>query len=211
MIPLTIILGIACALLLVMLSMQDNKNTKLAVENSLMKSRMEALEEKASRMDPVDRYETLTSEGVEEAIRHAGYVPDRHEGWIRFMVAGEPFYVEIDRLPSVFVIRQHSVDTNEWEMDLLKHAAHLMSDELIMVKATFDEDESGTGLRFFVAALDANNKSFQENLTKYISIIGDGRNRMNEIYERLVKEKRDAAMAVNPFLPESKPENKVLS
>ena len=211
MIPLTIILGIACALLLVMLSMQDNKNTKLAVENSLMKSRMEALEEKASSMDPVDRYEPLTSEGVEEAIRHAGYAPDRHEGWIRFMVAGEPFFVEIGRLPSVFVIRQHSVDTNEWEMDLLKHAAHLMSDELIMVKATFDEDEDGTGLRFFVAALDANNKSFQENLTKYISIIIDGRDRMKEIYERLVKEKRDAALAVNPFLPESKPENKVLS
>ena len=211
MITLTIFLGVVCAVLFVLLSAQDNKNTKLAVENSLMKSRMEVLEEKSSSMDTVDKYEPLTSDGVEEAIRHAGYVPDRHEGWIRFMVAGEPFYVEIGRLPSVFVIRQHSVDTNEWEMDLLKHAAHLMSDELIMVKATFDEDESGTGLRFFVAALDANNKSFQENLTKYISIIGDGRNRMNEIYERLVKEKRDAAMAVSPFLPESKPENKVLS
>lgn len=96
-------------------------------------------------------------------------------------------------------------------MDLLKHAAHLMSDELIMVKATFDEDKDGTGLRFFVAALDANNASFQENLTRYIGIIEDGRQKMHQIYEQLVKEKRDAALTVHPFMPANPSENKVMS
>lgn len=211
MLALTIILGVVCVLLLVMLSFQDNKNTKLTVENSLMKGRMETMQERMAEKDPAPAMETLTADGIEEAVRHMGYVPDRSENWVRFMVSGEPYYIEAGRLPSVFLIRQFGVNTKEWEMDLLKHAAHLMSDELIMVKATFDEDEQGTGLRFFVAALDANNASFSANLPRYLSIIEDGRSKMSEIYEGLVKEKRDAALTVNPFLPTSTSENKVMS
>lgn len=211
MLALTIILGVVCVLLLVMLSFQDNKNTKLTVENSLMKGRMETMQERMAEKDPAPAMETLTVDGIEEAVRHMGYVPDRSENWVRFMVSGEPYYVETGRLPSVFLIRQFGVDPKEWEMDLLKHAAHLMSDELIMVKATFDEDEQGTGLRFFVAALDANNASFSSNLPRYLSIIEDGRSKMHEIYEGLVKEKRDAALTVTPFLPANPSENKVMS
>lgn len=211
MLELTVILGVICILLLVMLSFQDRKNTNLTVENGLLKGRMESMQERIAEKDAVAPKERLTANGIEEAIRHAGYVPDRSENWIRFMVSGEPFYVETDRLPSVFVLRQFGVDSKEWEMDLLKQAAHLMSDELIMVKATFDEDKDGIGLRFFVAALDANNASFQENLTKYINIIDDGRRKMNEIYEGLVQEKRDAALTLNPFIQANSSENKVMS
>lgn len=211
MLALTVILGVICILLLVMLSFQDRKNTNLTVENGLLKGRMESMQERIAEKDAVAPKERLTANGIEEAIRHAGYVPDRSENWIRFMVSGEPFYVETDRLPSVFVLRQFGVDSKEWEMDLLKQAAHLMSDELIMVKATFDEDKDGIGLRFFVAALDANNASFQENLTKYINIIDDGRRKMNELYEGLVQEKRDAALTLNPFIQANSSENKVMS
>ena len=52
MIALSIILGVACAILLVLLSSQDNKNTKLAVENSLLKGRMEGLQEKLAQQAP---------------------------------------------------------------------------------------------------------------------------------------------------------------
>lgn len=211
MLALTVILGVICILLLVMQSFQDRKNTNLTVENGLLKGRMESMQERIAEKDAVAPKERLTANGIEEAIRHAGYVPDRSENWIRFMVSGEPLYVETDRLPSVFVLRQFGVDSKEWEMDLLKQAAHLMSDELIMVKATFDEDKDGIGLRFFVAALDANNASFQENLTKYINIIDDGRRKMNEIYEGLVQEKRDAALTLNPFIQANSSENKVMS
>lgn len=166
MLVLTIILGVLIVLLLVMLSFQDNKNTKLTVENGLMKGRLETMQERIAEKESLSPNGPLTVDGIEEAIRHAGYVPDVKETWIRFMVSGEPFYVEIGRLPSVFVIRQYGVDTKEWEMDLLKQAAHLMSDELMMIKAIFDEDKGQTGLRFLVAALDANNASFRENLTR---------------------------------------------
>ena len=173
MLALSIILGVACVLLLAMLSFQDNKNTKLSVENGLMKGRIETLQERLAERASVSPEGPLTAEGVEEAIRHAGYVPDVQENWIRFMVSGEPFYVETGRLPSVFVLRQYGVDTKDWEMDLLKQAAHQMSDELMMVKAIFDEDKEETGLRFLVAALDANNSSFKQNLTRYVGLIDD--------------------------------------
>ena len=86
------------------------------------------MQERIAEKDAVAPKERLTANGIEEAIRHAGYVPDRSENWIRFMVSGEPFYVETDRLPSVFVLRQFGVDSKEWEMDWLKQASHLMSD-----------------------------------------------------------------------------------
>ena len=206
-----------CVVLLVILSAKDEKNTSLIAENGILKGKMEAMQENVLQAADTNRipdpaiHEALSVEGIEAAVRYMGYVPERNKYWLRFMVTGEPYYIDIERLPLVFIIRQFSLDTNEWEMDLLKHAAHLMSDDLIMVKATFDEDEQGTGLRFFVAAMDANNASFEQNLPRYLSLIEGGRRRMNEFYEQLVKEKRDAALTAVPFLPLESQENKVLS
>ena len=114
-------------------------------------------------------------------------------------------------MPQIFVVRDFGVDTKEWEMDLLKHAAHLMSDDLITVKAIFYEDAQRCDLRFFVAAMDRNYASLRENLPRYINLIHEGRNRMSEIYDNLVKEKRDAALAINPVLPQVQPEKKIMS
>ena len=97
-------------------------------------------------------------------------------------------------------------------MDLLKHAAHLMSDRLIMGKALFFDDEDGKlDLRFMLTAMDRSYHSFRENLVPYLGIIEDGRARMNEIYEDLVKEKRDAALTVGPVPPQVQPEKKIMS
>lgn len=197
-------------MLFVLLSALYNKNTKLAVENSLMKSRMEALEEKASGMSAAEMPEPLTADGVEGAIRHEGYVLlERRENWIRFMVAGESYFAKIDRLPIVSVFRQYGVDTSEKDMDLLKQAARLMSGVTMVARASFHADD--TIMRIFVAALDANKGSFQDNLTGYVSIIADARQKMDRIYEQLIKEKRDAALAVNPFPPGVNPKKKVMS
>lgn len=86
-----------------------------------------------------------------------------------------------------------------------------MSDDLIMVKAIFYEDAQRCDLRFFVTAMDRNYSSLRDNLTRYIGLLYEGKNRMNEIYENLVKEKRDVAVTINPFMPANQPENKVLS
>lgn len=212
MIGFTLFLAGVCTILLVLLLVLDNKITNLVVENESLKRRWdEIIDRQQIPTAKTDQSGPLSVDGIERAVRHMGYLPDRSEHWIRFMAAGEPYFIETSRLPVVFLIRQFSVDVKDWDMDLLKHAAHLMSDDLIMVKATFDDDEKDPGVRFFVAALDANCASFSDNLPRYLSIIDDGRKRMHEIYERLVKEKEEASRASAPILLAEPQKKKVLS
>lgn len=188
--------------------LQHHQQLKLKQKIGSLKAKIEQFEKAAEAKTDS---EVLTVYSVMEAVRFAGYVPEKDEHWIRFMASGEPFLIDTERLPQIFVVRDYGVDTKEWEMDLLKHAAHLMSDDLIMVKAIFYEDAQSCELRFFVAAMDRNYSSLRDNLTRYIGLIYEGKNRMSEIYESLVREKRDAAVTANPFTPASQSENKVLS
>ena len=153
--------------------------------------------------------QALTVEKIADAIRMEGFLPEIEESGVRFKEQGESFYVDAERLPVFFVVKSYNVDPSNWEMDLLRDAAHLMSDALIMVKATFSDD--GRTLNFFVAAQDRNYESFRANLTYYMRIIEDGQRKMNEEYNRMVDEKREAALKANSFIPSVQPENKVLS
>lgn len=199
------------AVMLFLLLREDKKNDKLIEENGWLNAKIGTLNEQLEKSTLSVENESLTAESVMDAVRFAGYAPEKDETWIRFMISGEPYLIDTERLPQIFVVRDFGVDTKEWEMDLLKHAAHLMSDDLIMVKAIFYEDAQRCDLRFFIAAMDRNYSSLRDNLTRYIGLIYEGKNRMNEIYENLVKEKRDAAVTANPFMPANQPENKVLS
>ena len=200
-----IILIAICLILARLLYKEDNKNSKLAAENSLLKSRAEV---KSKEPGP------LNTDEIMDAIRHAGFVPDPLEGWIRFMVQGERFYIQTDRLPRVFVSRHYTIDPKEWEMDYIRHAAHLMSDEYVMVKALIDDKPQENGLydmRFLVASEDRNYPSLRDNLMDYIHLIEDGRIKMSEIYDNLMQKKREAAIGAHPFMPADQTENKVLS
>jgi len=208
MLGLIICLAVFCFTLLLLLVRQSDRNEKTANENGVLKGRLETIQAShASQTAPED---PVTVEGIAMAVRFCGYVPEKGEQWVRFMAAGDPFYIETDRLPSIFVLRQFSITPQELEMDLFRHAAHLMSDELIMVKAFVNDDDAPT-LRFLVAALDANNASFQENLTRYVTLINDGRDKMHEIYSMLVEERKETSLPVNPYPPNKTTESKVTS
>lgn len=168
-------------------------------------------ERQSSNHTSVSAEGLLTVADIKEAVHHAGYVPETSDNWVKFMAAGEAFYIDTARLPQIFVHRYYNVQTSEWDMSLLKHAAHLMSDDLIMVKAIFDERIEGTTLRFFVAAMDRNYQSSRDNLMAYLGIIADGNRRMTEIYDKLVEEKNQPAIPSIPFTPTGLQENKLLS
>lgn len=153
--------------------------------------------------------EPLTVEKIADALRIEGFFPEIEDNWVKFKVQGEGYFVDANRLPLLFVIKSYNVEPNDWEMDLLREAAHKMSDELVMVKATFSDD--GKSMRFFVAAQDRNYESFRANLANYMHILEDGQRKMNEEYHRLVDEKREAALAARPVIPSAQTENKILS
>lgn len=151
----------------------------------------------------------LTVEKIADAVRMEGFFPEVEETGVRFKGQGESFYIDAERLPLVFILKGYNVDPNEWEMDILRDAAHKMSDDLVMVKATFSDDNKS--LNFFVAAQDRNFESFRANLTSYMRIIEDGQRKMNEEYHRMVEEKREAALAAQPVIPPVRQDSKVMS
>lgn len=151
----------------------------------------------------------LTVEKIADAVRMEGFFPEVEETGVRFKGQGESFYIDAERLPLVFILKGYNVDPNEWEMDILRDAAHKMSDDLVMVKATFSDDNKS--LNFFVAAQDRNFESFRANLTSYMRIIEDGQRKMNGEYHRMVDEKREAALAAQPVIPPVRQDSKVMS
>lgn len=213
MIWLIITLAAFCMVLLLILGKQDEKNSALAAENGILKGRMENLmgSGRGGQRNTDGTIEALTVSDIQEAIRHAGYVPDTGDNWVKFMVSGETYFIDTERLPQIFINRVFNVETKEWEMPLLKQAAHLMSDDLIMVKAIFGESPERTSLRFYVVAMDRNYSSFRDNMMAYLGIISDGVQKLRELYDQLMEEKNQPTVPTNPFLPAIQQENKLSS
>ena len=155
------------------------------------------------------RQEPLTKDGIAEAVRFNGYVPEILEDAVEFRVQGEKYLIDAERLPLFFLIKSYTLNPEEWDLDLMRQAAHIMSDKLVMVKATFSDE--GTDLNFFVAAHDRNYESLKENLTVYLRIIADGQHLLDVEYDRLVKERDASSLPSQPYIPPVQQENKVLS
>ena len=151
----------------------------------------------------------LTPEQIAEAIRKEGYIPEIDTDLVRFKIQGENYFVQTDRLPLLFLIKGYNLDPADWDVDMLREAAHLMSDDLAMVKATVGDD--GTTLSYFVAARDRNYESFRQNLSSYLGILEEGQRKLDEEYHRMEDEKEEADRADQPILPPLRSESKVLS
>ena len=155
-----------------------------------------------------DGSEPLTIDKIADAIRFNGYVPDIREDTVFFRVQGETYFVDAERLPLFFLIKGYNIDPADWDVDLMREAAHRMSDELAMVKAGVSDDDQV--IRFFIAAQDRNYASFRDNLPAYLNILEGGQRFHNEEYERL-DEKRNDALNAQPVIPSPVTENKILS
>ena len=210
----TIAIIISIVLCVVLCSFLRDRKEEIDKLNGDMKQQRETNLELLKRIPVTSegeagRAEPLDVGKIADAVRMEGFFPEVEETGVRFKSQGESFYVDAERLPLFFIVKSYNVDPDNWEMDILRDAAHLMSDALILVKATFSDD--GRTLNFFVAAQDRNYESFRANLTHYMRIIEDGQRKMNEEYHRMVDEKREAALKANPVISSLQQENKVLS
>ena len=213
MLVLILCLSVSCFVLLIILGRKDDKYSELVEEYGWIKGRMDNLMMSGSTdsRQVSDAYAPLTLEGVEATVRHAGYVPDTSNGCVQFVASGEYYIIDTTRLPLLFVSCYYNVQINEWDMDLLKKAAHLMSDDLTMVKAILEDRPDSTVLRFLVAAMDRNYHSIRDNLMSYLSIINDGNRYLIETYNRLVEEKKNQDLSINPFASSARQDTKLLS
>ena len=180
-------------------------NRKLEETNQELLKRIPLVDQDYERY----RLEQLTCDGIAEAVRFNGFVPEILDDAVEFRVQGEKYLIDTERLPLFFLIKSYTLNPEEWDMDLMRQAAHTLSDRLAMVKATFS-DES-TDISFFVAAHDRNYESLKENLSTYLRIIADGQHLLDEEYDRLVKERDTSSLPSQPYIPPVQQENKVLS
>ena len=194
MIGTIITLGIFCLVFGIMIAIQDQKNADLIADNARLKGRMESMGQTAPEKDS-DGEKALTLEGIADAVRHTGFTPVIKDDCVDFKVGEERFFIDASRLPALFVSVIYTVDKEEWNLDILQRAAHLMSDELIMVKATFQDSEERTTLRFFIAALDRTATSLKYNLKYYLNIIDDANRRLNDLYKELSSPASDTIKA----------------
>ena len=209
----TMIICIVIAIMLAVL-LWENRTTSRRLSEDLTREKEANLEllrriPVTEEKEPAAAPAPLTVEKIAEAIRLEGYFPDVEKDCVRFKAQGESYIIDTERLPLFFIVKGYSVDPNDWEMDLMKDAAHRMSDALIMVKATFSDDDKT--LNFFVAAQDRNSESFRANLSIYLRVLEDSQRKMSEEYDRLVDEKRDSALSTQLVLPAPNTETKILS
>lgn len=203
-----------------------NENTKLTEENTQLKSRLDAIQQRVTETVPekkdapsapkIQPEEPLTAEMIALAIQdqHYGYVQEVTEDTIRFVVKDLTYAIYTDRLPQILLALRFRIDPAKHDINLLRRAAYLMSDEIIMVKTQIDDEpgEDGLyGLVFFLVAMDRNYSSFKSNLNNYINIIEDGRRSLGEHYDRLESERKDAIPALAALSSSESKETKILS
>ena len=199
-------------ILLVVILQQDKENIRLSAENGVMKGRVEGMRETiAQSLKESVSQELLNIDSIAEAVRKAGYNPEVSDEFITFKASGDSYYIDSRRRPQLFISLYYNVQPEQFDMDLLHHAAHLMSDELIMVKALFVENGNETHLRFYIGAFERIYPSLRDNLKDYITLLKDGSDRMLEIYKELEAQKNDSTIKAETFIPASKQESSIIS
>ena len=153
----------------------------------------------ADGTSPSAEVQPLTVDKIADAIRMEGYFPEKEGNLVSFKAQGEGYYVDTDRLPMFFLVKWYNVDPTAWDMDILRAAAHKMSDDLVMVKAGVSEDDKT--LNFFIAAQDRNYESFRANLVYYLHILNDGQQKLVQEYNRMVEEKKYPVLPDNSAAP----------
>ena len=197
------IISILLSIVLIALFWYTDKANRQA--HSELLKRIPATEDSPSS----PKVQPLTIEKIADSIRMEGYFPEILGDAVSFKVQGEGYYVDTGRFPMLFIAKSFSVDPTAMEMDLLKDAAHRMSDDLVMVKTTISEEDKA--LNFFVAALDRNYESFRANFAFYLSLLMDGQRKMSEEYNRLVEKKQGSALKDETVGSSIQHDNKVFS
>lgn len=137
----------------------------------------------------------LDKELIMEAIRYNGFVPevDTDENWVFFKKLGLTYGIVTERLPMFIIMRHYDLDKNEWNMELLRQAAHKVSDEIIMAKVLLTgEDEDG--ISFQITSFEDNYDHLKDFLCQYLSIIDESYARLFDIYNELENKKGEMSL-----------------
>lgn len=130
---------------------------------------------------------------IMETIRYNGFVPEAEDNWIFFKKQGDTYGIVTERLPTFIIMRHYDLDKKEWNMELLRQAAHKVSDEIIMAKVLLTgEDEDG--ISFQITSFEDNYDHLKDFLCQYLSIIDESYARLFDTYNELENKKSEMTL-----------------
>ena len=140
---------------------------------------------------PVDDQDNwaLTPDLVADVVKFNGYVPDKKEDAVFFMVQGERYVVPTDRLPYLLVMKRFNIDKEKYDIGLLRQATATVTDAKLIGKVSLSDD--GWILCFFVSAIETKYGHFRDVFNEYVSIINDLETCLGETYNQMLSDKED--------------------
>ena len=215
MVWIIISLSVFCFILLLILGRQDEKDSSLSAENRLLKDRLTALEDAGARpsedfSQSVQHDELLTKELVCEAVRFNGYVPTPEDGYVMFMVEGEKYFIQTERIPYLLIDKSYAFQQDDYDMDLFRKAASEVTSQIIMGKVIISED--GSSLRFNLDSFENRYEHFRDALPTFIGIINETQQRFGRRYDELkAEQERQQKAILGPFIQGERPEGIIMS
>ena len=182
------------AIVFILLYMKENEKCEdLKYENDkLKKNAVQASTVSAASVDDQGS-RRLDRELIMETIRYNGFVPEAEDNWIFFKKQGDTYGIVTERLPMFIIMRHYDLDKKEWNMELLRQAAHKVSDEIIMAKVLLTgEDENG--ISFQITSFEDNYEHLKDFLCQYLSIIDESYARLFDTYNELENKKSEMTL-----------------
>lgn len=152
----------------------------------------------------------LTPELVCEAVRLNGYVPTPDDGFVMFMVEGEKYYIQTERIPYLLIDKSYAIQKDGYDMNLFRKAASEVTSQIIMGKVIISDDE--LSLRFNLDSFENSYEHLRDALPTYIGIINETQQRFGKRYDELKadRERQEKALLA-PLVQGEKAEGKVMS
>lgn len=126
----------------------------------------------------------LDKDTIIEAIRSNGYTSNIYDDSVEFSYRGDNYIIlDVGRLPVFAMAKIFEIDPNVNDIDLMHKAAHQVSDEMVIAKVLFSDDENK--VYFQISAIENKYGHFRDCLPKYVEIIDEAQSRFVRIYNDL--------------------------
>ncbi|MBR1927940.1 MAG: hypothetical protein IJ840_09385 [Bacteroidales bacterium] len=131
----------------------------------------------------------LTPDLVVDVVKYNGYVPDRGEDGVLFMIQGERYFVPTDMLPCVAIMKRFNISEGNYDIALMREATRKTTESRWMGKCGLSDD--GKTLIFFTASLEHKYGHFRDVFNDSVSVVNDIENLFGETYNKMFSDKSD--------------------
>ena len=160
----------------------------LKVVDGFQKFKANSLEEEVvSLKERLNKAELpLMIESAARAVTDAGYAPRIKDHYVIFKVEGVDVFIDCAQLPQVYISIFYNIDTATEDLELVKAAAGVVTDEMFMAKAVVGENDGIPYIKFFIAAIEHGYSNFRDNLDSYVWLIFRAYSKSIEYYNNYI-------------------------